>query len=71
LCARCTLAGNFPVEGISKTYAEVWRIYAECFAAWSDAERQALFCDNALRYYRLDPGGVGPRAPVRTGPSKE
>lgn len=51
--ARCMLASNFPVEGINKTYADVWRIYAEYFAAWSEAERQALFCDNALRYYRL------------------
>lgn len=68
-CARCMLASNFPVEGINKTYAEVWQIYAEYFAAWSGAERQALFCDNALRYYRLDPGGAGPAA--RTGPSKE
>jgi predicted TIM-barrel fold metal-dependent hydrolase len=51
--ARCMLASNFPVEGINKTYADVWRIYAEYFAAWSAAERQALFCDNALRYYRI------------------
>jgi len=53
--ARCMLASNFPVEGINKTYADVWRIYAEYFAGWSEAERQALFCDNALRYYRIGP----------------
>jgi predicted TIM-barrel fold metal-dependent hydrolase len=52
--ARCMLASNFPVEGIHKKYADVWRIYAEYFAGWSADERRALFCDNALRYYRID-----------------
>ncbi len=70
-CARCMLASNFPVEGINKRYVDVWRIYAEYFAAWSGAERQALFCDNAVRYYRLELDGVGPRATARTEPSKE
>lgn len=51
--ARCMLASNFPVEGINKSYVDVWRIYSEYFATWSAAERQALFCDNALRYYRI------------------
>ncbi len=51
--ARCMLASNFPVEGINKSYVDVWRIYSQYFATWSAAERQALFCDNALRYYRI------------------
>lgn len=64
--ARCMLASNFPVEGVNKKYAEVWRIYTEYFAAWSSAERQALFCDNALRYYRLDLDGVERPSTVKT-----
>ena len=70
-CARCMMASNFPVEGIGKSYADVWRIYAEYFAAWSEAERQALFCDNALRYYRIEPDGPGTCAAIESGPSKE
>jgi len=51
--SRCMLASNFPVEGIHKKYTDVWRIYAEYFSAWSAPERRALFCENALRYYRI------------------
>lgn len=52
--ARCMLASNFPVESIHKKYADVWRLYDEYFAGWSADERRALFCDNALSYYRID-----------------
>jgi predicted TIM-barrel fold metal-dependent hydrolase len=52
--ARCMLASNFPVEGLHKRYADIWAIYRSHFAAWSADEQRALFCDNALRYYRID-----------------
>ncbi len=52
--ARCLLASNFPVERIVRKYADVWRIYGEYFAGWSQEEREALFFRNALRYYRID-----------------
>jgi predicted TIM-barrel fold metal-dependent hydrolase len=52
--ARCMLASNFPVEGIHRKYADVWRTYDEYFAAWSGEERAAMFRENAVRYYRID-----------------
>lgn len=51
--ARCMLASNYPVERIARRYADVWRIYDEYFAPYSEAEREALFFRNALRYYRI------------------
>ena len=50
---RCMLASNFPVEGLVKTYAEIWSIYAAYFERYSPAERALLFADNAARIYRL------------------
>lgn len=51
---RCILASNFPVEGLAKTYDEVWRIYAEYFSSYSADEQEQLFWRNALRIYNIE-----------------
>jgi predicted TIM-barrel fold metal-dependent hydrolase len=50
---RCMFASNFPIDGLHAGYAALWRAYASILEGASDAERAALFCDNARRYYRL------------------
>lgn len=50
---RCMLASNYPVEGIVKSYSDLWGAYAECLADLAPAEQAALFRENARRFYRL------------------
>jgi predicted TIM-barrel fold metal-dependent hydrolase len=51
---RCMLASNYPVEGISKRYAEIWTIFGDYFAGYSPAEREKLFYSNAVGTYRIE-----------------
>ena len=55
---RCMLASNFPVDRLAKSYAEIWRSFAECFASYSPHEQELLFWHNAVKFYRLDLGKV-------------
>jgi predicted TIM-barrel fold metal-dependent hydrolase len=50
---RCMFASNFPIDGLHAGYAALWQAYASILEGASDAERAALFCGNARRYYRL------------------
>ena len=50
---RCMFASNFPIDGLHASYAGLWHAYASILQGASDAERAALFCGNARRYYRL------------------
>ena len=51
--SRCMFASNFPIDGLHAGYAALWDAYASILEGASDAERSALFCDNARRCYRL------------------
>lgn len=51
--ARCMLASNFPVEGLNKTYRDIWGIYFEYFADFTQAEREQVFWRTANHAYRL------------------
>lgn len=53
--ARCMLASNYPVERVARGYADVWRFYDEYFATFSQAESEALYWKNALKFYRITP----------------
>lgn len=50
---RCLFASNFPIDGLHAGYAALWQAYASIIQGASAAERAALFCGNARRYYRL------------------
>jgi predicted TIM-barrel fold metal-dependent hydrolase len=45
---------NFPVEKSHCSYAVLWNAFKRITAGASPADRQALFCGNATRFYRLD-----------------
>lgn len=51
--ARCMLASNFPVEGLVKPYREIWNVFFEYFASYSEPEQEQLFWRNAARVYRI------------------
>ena len=44
---------NFPVDGVSCTYADLWAAFELIAAGYSDAERADLFAGTATRAYRL------------------
>lgn len=52
---RVMVASNFPVDGLTGTYAEIMGGFAKIFADLTPAEQLALFAGNAIRRYRLDP----------------
>ena len=50
---RCMFASNFPVDGLNASYGDLFNVYSEIVADFSEAERSALFGGNAERVYRL------------------
>jgi predicted TIM-barrel fold metal-dependent hydrolase len=50
---RCMFESNFPVDGVSCTYADLWAAFELIAAGYSDAERADLFAGTATRAYRL------------------
>jgi predicted TIM-barrel fold metal-dependent hydrolase len=51
--ARCMFESNFPVDRVSASYAVLWNSFKRIAAAFSEAEKSALFHDTATRVYRL------------------
>ena len=52
---RCMFESNFPVDGISSSYAVLWNAFKRIAHGASPHERAALFHDTAARVYRLAP----------------
>ncbi|MGJ7542975.1 amidohydrolase family protein [Variovorax sp. LT1R16] len=52
---RCMFASNLPVSGLRAPFAEVVRTVAEALAPLDAAARDAIWCGNALRVYRIAP----------------
>lgn len=52
--ARCLFASNFPVDGLVASFDQIFSSFKVLTRQHTPAERLALFCDNALRLYRLD-----------------
>jgi predicted TIM-barrel fold metal-dependent hydrolase len=50
---RAMFASNYPVDSLRDTFDSIWRIFDEVTRGFSDAERRALFHDNAMRLYRI------------------
>lgn len=50
---RCIFASNFPIDGLFSHYTRLYRAWQRLVSSVSDAERHALFVDNARRIYRL------------------
>jgi len=52
---RTMLASNFPVDGLTATYAEVYGGFREITAGWSPEEQLDVFARTAVRHYALPP----------------
>jgi predicted TIM-barrel fold metal-dependent hydrolase len=50
---RCMFASNLPVSGLRASMAEVVRTVAEALDALDADARDAIWCGNALRFYRI------------------
>ncbi|WP_213765517.1 amidohydrolase family protein [Caballeronia sp. dw_19] len=51
--ARCMFESNFPVDGLSCSYATLWNAFKRLAAGYGDKERRDLFSGTALRAYRI------------------
>lgn len=51
---RCMFASNFPVDSLVASYAQIFNGFLTITGGFSQSEREMLFHDNAVRYYRLD-----------------
>jgi L-fuconolactonase len=54
---RCMFESNFPVDKQSCSYLVLWNAFKRMVAAASADDKAALFHDNAMRIYRIDPAG--------------
>jgi predicted TIM-barrel fold metal-dependent hydrolase len=50
---RCMFASNFPVDSLVATFDTIFNGFLEITSNLTDAERQAVFHDNAIRIYRM------------------
>lgn len=50
---RCMFASNFPVDGLCASYQTIYQGFDIITAQCSEAERRALFHDNAVRIYNM------------------
>lgn len=51
---RSMFASNFPVDGLRHTFSEIFSGFDTITRGFSEAERRALFHDNAVRIYRME-----------------
>jgi predicted TIM-barrel fold metal-dependent hydrolase len=51
---RCMFESNFPMDRVSCSYQVLWNSFKRIAAGVSEAEKDALFHDTAVRVYRLD-----------------
>jgi predicted TIM-barrel fold metal-dependent hydrolase len=50
---RAMFESNFPVDGLSCTYRNIWNAFKRIAKNASAAEKTLLFRDSARRFYRL------------------
>jgi predicted TIM-barrel fold metal-dependent hydrolase len=51
---RSMFASNFPVDSLRESFDSIFSGFDEFTRGFSDAERRALFHDNAVRIYRME-----------------
>lgn len=51
---RAMFASNFPVDSLCATFATIFRGFEEIVMQFKQAEKQALFRDNAVRIYGME-----------------
>lgn len=56
--ARCMFESNVPVDTHGASYGMIWNAFKHLTADFAAAERAALFKDNAMATYRIDPAQI-------------
>lgn len=56
---KCMFESNFPVDKAGCSYTVLWNAYKRVAKLYSQAERDQLFHDSAVRFYRLDNLSIG------------
>lgn len=51
---RAMFASNFPVDGLCASFDGIYSAFDEITRGFAEAERRALFHDNAVRIYRME-----------------
>jgi predicted TIM-barrel fold metal-dependent hydrolase len=51
---RAMFASNYPVDGLRASFTAIYSGFEEITRAMPDAQRRALFHDNAVRVYRME-----------------
>jgi predicted TIM-barrel fold metal-dependent hydrolase len=51
---RAMFASNFPVDGLRASFGTIYSGFEEITRAMPEAQRRALFHDNAVRIYRME-----------------
>jgi predicted TIM-barrel fold metal-dependent hydrolase len=51
---RCMFASNFPVDGLCGSFSTIFSGFQEIVAPFTEAERNALFRENAIRIYGMN-----------------
>jgi len=51
---RAMFASNFPVDSLRHTFSQIFSEFETITRAFPEAERRALFHDNAVRIYRME-----------------
>ncbi len=51
---RAMFASNFPVDSLRNTFSEIFSGFESITRGFAEAERRALFHDNAVRIYRME-----------------
>ena len=51
---RCMFGSNYPVDRLYAPYGAIMRGFQEMTSRFSLGERRRIFCDNAMRWYRID-----------------
>lgn len=51
---RCMFESNFPVDGLTCSYATLWNVFKRLAAPYHSNERRELFAGTARRAYRLE-----------------
>jgi predicted TIM-barrel fold metal-dependent hydrolase len=50
---RSMFASNFPVDKLYTSFDELYGAFERIVADFSEAEKEKMFCDNAIKFYRL------------------
>ena len=60
---RCMFGSNYPVDRLYAPYGTIMRGFQAITSRFSFNERRLMFCENAMRWYRIDPESLAEPPP--------